>query len=85
MPWKDEFEVGRIVNSIEDGQNSATGVAKDMFHAMAQHHFVENLATGETNECVVQRRVGCRSWTVDVRWGQSCVARCRNLLKAGCR
>jgi len=50
---EDKVKVGRLVNGVEDGEDGTAGVAKNMFYAMSEHHFVEDLAAREADEGVI--------------------------------
>ncbi len=82
---QNEVEVGGLVDGIEHGEDGAAWVSEDLLDAMAQHHLVEDLATRKTDEGMVQRCIGCKSGSVDVRWGQPGVARSGDLLEARSR
>lgn len=46
----DELEVRRVVDAIENGENGTARVTENGVDIVAEHHLVEDLATGETNE-----------------------------------
>ena len=50
---EDKVKLLRVVDGIEHGQDGTAGVSKDVLHAVAEHHLVEDLATGHAHERVV--------------------------------
>lgn len=51
---KDEMEVGRVVDGIEDGQDGPAGIAEDVLDTMPEHHLVEDLSAGLPNEGMIE-------------------------------
>ncbi len=79
--------MGGLVDSIEDGEDGPTWVTEDVFDVVTEHHFVEDLTAGETDEGVVQGLLeGVRSTTGEVggRGGETDVVGCRDLLESRC-
>jgi len=55
---EDEVEVGRIVDGVEHGEDRTARVSEHLLDPMAEHHLVEDLASGETDEGVVEGCIG---------------------------
>ena len=53
MSRNDEVEVSRVVDGVEDGKDSTSWVAKDLFYAVAEHHFMENLTARKADKRVI--------------------------------
>ena len=47
---KDKVEVLRVVDGVEDGENRSSWVPKDLVDFVSEHHFVEDLSSGEADE-----------------------------------
>ena len=54
MSGKDEVEMGRVVDGVENGQDGSTGISEDVLDAVPKHHLVEDLAAGFTDEGVIK-------------------------------
>lgn len=50
---EDKVKVGRLVDRIEDGQDSTAWVTENVFDIVSKHHFMENLTAREADEGVV--------------------------------
>jgi hypothetical protein len=65
MPREDKVEMGGFVDGVEHGKNSTArvsncilvvgriGYGTDMLDIMSQHHFMEYLSTGQSDESSV--------------------------------
>lgn len=47
---KDKVEVGRVVNSVKDGQDGSSGVTKDLLDIVSEHHLLEDLSSRHSDE-----------------------------------
>lgn len=51
---KDELEVGRIVDRVENGQDGTSGISKNVLDAVPKHHLMEDFAAGFPDEGVIK-------------------------------
>lgn len=61
---EDEVKVRRVVDGVEDGENGAARVAKNMLDVVPQHHLVEDFPTAKTDERMVQELMRRRAIAV---------------------
>ena len=52
------MKVGRVVDSVENGKDSTTGITEDLLDIMTKHHFMEYLTPRQTDERVIEVNIG---------------------------